>query len=142
MTKLKTKKEWALEQKLPEESLIELVTRLNLVSEQPNPVAITNILVPIDLKEVRKSVTDAEAFTVLNSNLWGLTLQALRISDLDAVKGNMAAMIAGGALSAASAKKLEALLGKTIPDPTYSATIKTSSVKAAGYDSLTIGDLI
>jgi hypothetical protein len=137
-----TKKEWALSQKFAEESSQELITRLNTKLELPNPEKQKQVLATVDLKEVRKAVTDEEAFAVLNSNLWALTLTALRANDLDNVKSNIAALVAGKALSAASAKKLQELLGKTIPDPSYNEKIYLSPCQAAGFDLIYLEDIV
>ena len=138
---MQNKKDWALEQRYAEESYTELVARLNTPTEVQNPEAQKQILAPIDLKQVRKEVTDTEALAVLNSNIWKLTLEALKVGDSDAVKSNLAAMVAGELISAASAKKLGALLNKTIPDPTYKPLVKLSPCQINNFSPLTIEEL-
>jgi hypothetical protein len=136
------KGKWALSIKAVEESNEELLRRVNTKIEQANPQKQAKVPAPIDLKAVRASVTDEEAFKVLNSQLWNFTLGAIAKGDFEQVNSNIKAMIAGGALSKESAGKLDNLLKATVPDPTYKARVNISLANIAGYEQITAEDLV
>ena len=138
---MQSKKEWALSQRLAEESYTELVARLNAPIESPNPEPQKQVPALIDLNEIRKEVSEREAFAVMNSNIWPLVKGALKTGDIDSIKSDLSSMVAGELISPNSAKKLEKLLNRTIADPTYQAVVKLSPCQLNNYDPLTIEEL-
>jgi hypothetical protein len=136
-----TPSEWALSIKAQEESLEELIVRVNEKRWYENPEKQEKVPVPVDLKKVRELVSDKEAFDVLNSNIWTLTLEAVKHSDFQSVASNIKAMVAGELLSKESAVKLTAALKATQLDPTYQKHIYTSLCALNGYEEIKLTDL-
>lgn len=114
---------WALAQKFTEESIEELVSRLNTVVEVPNPEPPTLLPEVVTFAQIRAVVTDAEAFKVLSTPLWPMVAEALRRGDMQSVQSNVKALVAGECLTAKTAGLIAKLfVGKT-PDPLYKATV-------------------
>ncbi len=132
--------EWALSIKAQEESLEELIARVNEERLYENPEKQKQVSIPIDLKEVRELVSDKEAFDVLDSNIWTLTMDAIKNNDFKAVASNIKAMVAGKLITPESAAKLSIALKATQLDPSYQKQIYTSLSAQAGYEKIKLED--
>lgn len=128
---------WALAKKYPEESIAELVTRLNAVKEIENPEPAKLLPEPVSMETIRNTVPDLEAFKVLNTAIWPLIANALERGDMPSVMSNIKALIAGQCLTEKTALALGKLFVGKIPDPNYCATVLSTEVKLAGWDNLT-----
>jgi hypothetical protein len=135
-----SKSEWALSVKAQEESLEELVARVNEKRFYENLEKQKQVPIQVDLKKVRELVSDKEAFDVLNSNIWGLTIDAVKNNDFQAVASNIKAMVAGQLITKESAVKLSAALKATQLDPSYQKQIYTSLSAQAGYEKINLED--
>lgn len=135
-----SKAAWALSVKAQEESLEELIARVNEERFYENPEKQKQVPIPVDLKRVRELVSDKEAFDVLDSNIWILTIDAVKNNDLQAVASNIKAMVAGQLITKESAAKLSTALKVTQLDPSYQKQIYTSLSAQAGYEKINLED--
>lgn len=114
---------WAFTQKFPEESIEELVNRLNTAVEVPNPEPQRLLPEKVTFAEIRAVVPDIEAFKVLSTPIWPMAAEALERGDMQSVQFNIKALVAGQCLTEKTAGAIAKLfVGKT-PDPQYKATI-------------------
>lgn len=132
--------EWALSVKAQEESLEELIARVNEERFYENSEKQKQVPIQIDLKKVRELVSDKEAFDVLDSNIWVLTIDAVKNNDFQAVASNIKAMVAGQLITKESATKLSTALKATQLDPSYQKQIYTSLSAQAGYEKINLED--
>jgi hypothetical protein len=132
--------EWALSVKAQEESLEELIARVNEERFYENSEKQKQVPIQVDLKKVRELVSDKEAFDVLDSNIWILTIDAVKNNDFQAVASNIKAMVAGQLITKESAAKLSTALKATQLDPSYQKQIYTSLSAQAGYEKINLED--
>ena len=123
---------WALNQKFSEESLEELVIRLNTPTEVPNPQPQSLLPELVTFAQIRAVVPDAEAFKVLSTPLWPMIADALNSKDMQSVQSNIKALIAGDCLTEKTAGVIAKLFIGKIPDPNWPETVWLSPAKAAG----------
>jgi hypothetical protein len=132
---------WAFSQQHGEESIAELVTRLNTAVEIDNPVPAKLLPAEVTMDQIRATVPPTEAFKVLSTPIWGLIAKALEIGDMASVNYNITALVAGGCLSKETAGALGKLFVGKIPDPNWPPTILKSPAKAAGFEAITEAEL-
>lgn len=137
-----TLKTWALAQKYQEESLEELVTRLNTPVEIANPIPAKLVPPTVSMEAIREVVSAAEAFKVLSTPFWPLIVKALANKDLSMIQSHIEALVAGKAITAGTAESLQALFQGGIPDPDYKPTLLESPAKSAGFIPIKLQDLI
>lgn len=122
---------WAFTQKFTEESIEELVTRLNTAVKVPNPEPQALLPEAVTFAQIRGVVPDVEAFKVLSTPLWPMVAEALERGDMQSVQSNIKALIAGQCLTEKTAGAIAKLfVGKT-PDPAYKATVWLSPAQQA-----------
>ncbi len=87
-------------------------------------------------------VPDAEAFAISETRTYDRLLDAFRQGRMDWVQHNIATLIAGGIMSSATAQALGALMAQTEPDPNWQSTVKVPMYVAAGFDSLSLYEVM
>lgn len=136
------KSDWIKSHIIPDESNEDLVIRLNEPIEIDNPIAVQpTISAPIDVNKLWDIVPPAEVFKVLNTLLWDRVVVAIAANNKTLVSRYVAALVAGGCLSASTAAKVATALSGSVPDPTWQARIMVPAYQIAGFDSLTIDDV-
>lgn len=130
MTETK-KVSWAFSQKFTEESIEELVIRLNTAVEVPNPEPQALLPEAVTFAQIRAAVPDIEAFKVLSTPIWPMIAEALDRKDMQSVQSNIKALIAGECLTAKTAGAIAKLFVGKIPDPLYKATVWLSPAQQA-----------
>jgi hypothetical protein len=125
---------WALSQQHGEESIAELVARLNTAVEIDNPVPAKLLPAEVTMDQIRATVPPAEAFKVLSTPIWGLIAKALENGDMASVSYNITALVAGGCLSKETAGALGKLFVGKNPDPSWSPTVFKAPIEVAGFE--------
>jgi hypothetical protein len=115
---------------------------LDLV-EIPNPTPQPIISKPFDVREAFALVPDNEKLAISDSTTFreGI-LPAIAQERFDWVNDNITTLVVGGVMSPTTAQVLDGLMGQTIPDPSWQSTVKIPAYIAAGYDSLTLDEVV
>jgi hypothetical protein len=140
-----TKKQWILSQ-----SQLSGITNPNTLwsnlldlVEIPNPSPQPKIPKPFDVREAFALVPDNEKLGISDSTTFreGI-LPAIAQGRFDWVHDNIATLVAGGVMSESTAELLAGLMSQTIPDPNWQSTVESPAYIAAGYDSLTLDEVV
>jgi hypothetical protein len=134
--------DWIQSQLIEGESIQDAVSRFNTPAEIDNPVAQQRIKKPIDLIALREIIPDAEAFAVLETRTWDRILDSIEKDNWISVGQHTRALLAGGKITTETVGKIQPLLAATIPDPDWQARITISPANSAGFDAVTIDEVI
>lgn len=130
---MQTKIHWIKTQIRTDESLDDLVTRLNTAVTIPNPITQQQIDRPVDIDAMWEIVPPAEIFKVLNTLLWDRVVRAIQSGNKPLIQRYVGALVAGGALSSTTAGKVGDALTGTVPDPNWQPTITDTPAGLAGF---------
>jgi hypothetical protein len=116
---------------------------LTTQSEIENTSPQANVSKPIDIREVFTLIPDAEKLPISESLTYrqGL-IPALQNGDIGFIQDNITTLVIGGVMSPETAQALGALMAETEPDPNWQPTVKVPMYAAAGFDSLSLQEVI
>jgi hypothetical protein len=87
-------------------------------------------------------VPDAEAFAISETRTYDRLLDAFRQGRMDWVQHNITTLIAGGIMSLTTAQAIGQLMAETELDPNWQPTVKVPMYVAAGFQSLSLEEVI
>jgi hypothetical protein len=136
------KSEWIRSQALPNESASALASRLNTPELVDNPDSEVQIPRTITISDLLAECTDSEEFAACETQTYSLAVEAFNSGNrVDAIN-YFSVLIKGGIVGAESAQKIGALLAETAPDPSYKPQILQSPAQQAGFDVVTVDEVI
>jgi hypothetical protein len=112
-------------------------------SEIENTSPQANVPKPIDIREAFTLIPDAEKLPISESLTYrqGL-IPALQNGDIGFIQDNITTLVIGGVMSPETAQALGTLMSETEPDPNWQPTVKVPMYVAAGFDSLSLEEVI
>lgn len=94
------------------------------------------------IEEAFAVVSEAEVFAISETKTYDRLLDAFSKGRMDWVQDNITTLVAGGKMSPETAQALKMLMTKTEPDPNWHPTIKVEAYVSAGFDSLSLQEVI
>ena len=116
---------------------------LTTLVEVANPTPQGTVPKPLDIREAFTLIPNSEKLPISESVTYrqGL-IPALQSGNMGFVEDNITTLVVGGLMSPETAQALSALLAETELDPNWQPTIKVPLYVSAGFDSLTLNEVV